>query len=269
MFVFAVRMLRDKWKSFVIYAIAAVAFLEMYIALFPTISQQAGQFNELLKTMPPELFKAMNMDPATLSFGNLQSYLSSEYMSFLWPILAVIFAISLANYISVSEIDKGTIETLASLPAKRIRIFFERYMAGLLLLIGFCIISLFGAIPLAIIHNTDFIIGNFYTATIGSFMFIWAVYSLATLFSVIFSEKGKATMASGGILIIMYVVFIVSTLKESLKDLQYISFFNYFSGSDLLAKNTYPEFSILVLGGFAVVVAIVAAFWFNRRDLSV
>lgn len=269
MFVFATRMLRDKWKSFVIYAIASIGFLEMYVALFPAISKQSGQFDQLLKTLPPELFKAMNMDPATLSFGNFQAYLSSEYMSFLWPILAIIFAVSLASYISVNEIDKGTIETLVSLPAKRSKIFFERYLAGLLMLAGFCAISLLGAIPLAKLHNTEFIFNNFLTAAIGSLLFIWAVYSLATLFSVLFSEKGKASMATGGVLILMYVVFIISTLKESLKDLQYISFFNYFSGSELLAKNIYPEYAVLALGGFAVVTTLAALFWFSRRDLSV
>jgi len=269
MFVFATRMLRDKWKSFVIYAIAAVAFLEMYIALFPVVHQRANQFDQVIKTFPPEIFKAMNIDPSSLSFANIESYLSSEYMSFLWPILAIIFAISLANYISINEIDKGTIETLASLPARRSKVFLQRYLTGLLMLVGFCIISLFGAIPLAILHNTDYIVENFLTAAVGSFLFIWAVYSLATLFSVIFSEKGKSTMASGGVLILMYVVFIISTLKESIKDLQYISFFNYFSGSDLLVKNSYPEYAFLVLGGFATLSTLIALLWFNRRDLSV
>lgn len=269
MFVFATRMFRDKWKSFVVYAISAICFLEMYVALFPAIREQAGQFSQLLKTMPPELFKAMNMDPATLSFGNLQSYLSTEYMSFLWPILAIIFAISLASYIAVNEIDRGTIETLASLPASRSRIFIERYMAGLTLLAVFCVISLFGAIPLAQLHKTEFIFNNFLTATVGSFLFIWAVYSLATLFSVLFSEKGKANMATGGVLTLMYVVYIVSTLQESLKNLQYFSFFNYFSGSDLLAKNIYPEYIFLALGGFAIIATLGALFWLERRDLSV
>jgi len=269
MFVFASRMLRDKWKSFVVYSIAAVAFLEMYVALFPSISQQSAQVDQLLKTFPPELFKAMNMDPAVLSFSNFQAYLSSEYMSFLWPILAIVFAVSIASYIAVNEIDKGTIETLASLPAKRSRVFLERYFAGLLLLAGFCVISMLGAIPLAILHSTDYVLVNFITATVGSFLFILAVYSLATLFSVIFSDKGKASMASGGILILMYVVFIVSTLQDNLKDLKYTSFFNYFSGSELLAKNIYPQYSFIALGGFAIVATICAMVWFNRRDLSV
>ncbi|OIP86030.1 hypothetical protein AUK57_01815 [Candidatus Saccharibacteria bacterium CG2_30_41_52] len=262
-------MLRDKYISFLVYSLSAVGFIEMYIALFPSISQQAGQIDQMIKSFPPEFFKAMNMDPSALSFSTLESYLSTEYMSFLWPILAIVFAISMANYISANEIDKGTIETLASLPAKRIRIFMERYFTGLLLIAGFSVISLFGAIPFAILHDANFILSNFVTASVGSFMFIWAIYSLAVLSSVVFSEKGKASMATSGILILMYVINIISSLNDSLKDLSYVSFFNYFSGSELLAKNIYPEYIFLVFGGFAIISTIIAAIWFNNRDLSV
>ena len=269
MFVFAIRMLRDRWKSLVIYSITALGFLEMYIALFPVVHQRANQFDLVIKTFPPEIFKAMNIDPNSLSFASIESYLSTEYMSFLWPILAIIFAISLASYISINEIDRGTIETLASLPARRSKIFLQRYFTGLILLAGFCIISLFGAIPLAILHNTEFIFNNFLTAVIGSFLFIWAVYSLTTLFSVVFSEKGKSTMATGGVLILMYVINIISALQKDFMDLKYFSFFHYYKGSDLLAMNIYTEYAVLALGGFAVVTTIGALIWFNRRDLSV
>jgi len=269
MFAFFNRMMRDKWKTFVGYSVSTLALLEMYVALFPAIREQAVKFDQILQTFPPALFKAMNMNPATLSFSTMESYLSSEYMSFLWPILAIIFAISIANYISVNEIDKGTVETLASLPASRTRIFMERYLAGLLMMAGFAVVSLLGAVPLAMIHGADFIFANFLTATIGSFLFLWAVYSLATLCSVIFSEKGRASMISGGILTFMYVAFVVSTLQDSFKNLRYISFFNYFSGSDLLASNIYSEYSIPVLIGFSVLITIISLLWFKKRDLSV
>jgi ABC-2 type transport system permease protein len=269
MFAFAIRMFRDKYKSFIVYSLSAIGFVEMYIALFPSIRQQSGQIDQMIRTFPPEMFKAMNMDPSTLSFSTLESYLSTEFMSFLWPILAIIFVLSIANYISVNEIDKGTIETLVSLPAKRIRIFVERYFMGLILIAGFCVISIFGAIPFAILHNTDYIFANFVTAAVGSFLFAWAVYSLAVLSSVIFSEKGKASMVTSGVIILMYVMNVISSLNDGLKNLHYFSFFNYFNGSDLLAKNIYPEYIFWVLGGFALVATLIAAAWFNRRDLSV
>lgn len=269
MFAFASRMFRDKLKSLIIYSIFSIGFLEMYVAIFPIISQRADQFDKILSTLPPEVFKAVGMDVSTLSFGNFESYLSTEYISLLWPILAIIFAISIANYISVNEVDKGTIETLMSLPVNRTRIFIERYFTGLLILFIFCAISIFGVLPLAMIHGVDFSFVNYLTTTIGSCLFIWAIYSLATLMSVIFSEKGKATMISAGILMLMYVVHIISTLNESLKNIQYLSFFHYYKGSDLLAKNVYPEFVLLALGGFAILSTIGAIVWFNRRDLSV
>lgn len=269
MSVFATRMFKDKYKSLVFYCIGAVALLEMYVALFPAIREQAVNFDKMLKSFPPELFKAMNMDPSTLSFTTLESYISSEYMSFLWPILAVIFAISLANYISVNEVEKRTSEILLSLPASRTRIFLERYFTGLAILAVFCAVSLYGVIPLAMLHKADFIAPNYTTASVGSFLFAWACYSLATISSVMFSEKGRANMVSSGLLILMYVMFVVSTLQSSVSNLRYFSFFNYFSGGSLLANNTYPENIFLTLGGFSIIAMTVSLIRFKRRDMSV
>lgn len=269
MLAFAKSMLHDKYKSFIVFSLGAVAFLEMYVALFPSISKQSSQIDQMMKAFPPEFFKAFNMDPSLLSFKSLESYMSTEYMSFLWPILAIIFAISMANYIAVREIDSGTIELVSSLPVSRIRVFVERYLTGLLLIAGFSAVSLFGIIPLALFHNIDYASANYLTASIGSFFFVWAVYSLATLPSVIFSEKNKSTAVTSGILMLMYVINIISSLQDNLKGLRYFSFFNYFIGSELLAKNSYPKYVFLALGGFATAVTIVALIWYKRRDLSV
>jgi len=269
MFVFAKRMLRDKFKSFLIYSVASIAFIEMFVAIFPSIKDQAAKVDQLMKVFPPALFKAFNMDISSMSFGNFETFLSSKYLGMMWPVLLIIFAISLANYIVVNEIEKGTIETLMSLPAKRSKIFLQRYFAGLGLLAGFCIIGIFGAIPLAMLHGVDFAIANYFTAAIVAFLFAWAIYSLAIFFSTIFSEKGKASMMSGGILVVMYVLSVVAALNDNLVNLKYFSFFHYFNGSELLAKNVIPDYAVLALGGFGLVALIVSLIIFKRRDLSV
>jgi ABC-type transport system involved in multi-copper enzyme maturation permease subunit len=269
MLAFTRRMLRDKYKSFIVYSIAAIVFLETYIALFPAMQKQAAQLDKLIGAMPPDMFKAFNMDPSALYFHSLEPFLSTDYLSFLWPILAIVFAVSMANYLLVNEVEKGTIDTLASLPVTRNRIFIERYLTGLLLLAVFTLVGIFGAIPLAQLNNVHFVLANYVTTACGALLFGWAVYSLATLFSVIFSDKGRATMATGAILIVMYVGNAVALINDKIKDLKYFSFFHYFSGSDLLAHNTYPGYILPVLGGFAVIVSVAALVWVNRRDLSV
>lgn len=269
MFAIAIRMIKDKYKSLLIYCLSALAFLEMYIALFPTVKEQSATFDQIMKTMPPELFKVMNMDSSSFSFSTMEAYLSTEYMSFLWPILAIVFAISMASYIAIREIDKGTVEVLCSLPISRTKIFVSRYIAGLKMLAIFCIVSLLGVVPFAILHNSDYILGNYVTAAIGAFLFVWAVYSLATFVSVICSEKGKATMITSGILLLMYVLNVIANLNENLVNIKYLSFFHYFNGPELLNKNSLATYAILTLGGFAIVTAVVAAVRFGRRDLSV
>ena len=269
MLVFARRMIKDRYKSLFFYCIGTVGLLEMYVALFPAIRDQSVNFQKVIQNFPPELFKAMNMDPAMVNFSTMEAYLSTEYLSFLWPVIAVIFSISLANYISVAEIEKRTSETLLSLPTRRIRIFLERYFTGLLMIAIFCAFSIYGVMPLSIMHGADYLAQNYTTAFLGSLLFTTACYSLATLSSVIFSERGRASTVSSGIIIVMYVMFVVSTLQESVKNLRYGSFFNYFSGGELLAKNHYPDTMLLALGLFSIVALVVAAIRFNSRDMSV
>ena len=269
MFAFFTRMIRDKFKLFLIYSLTAIGLLEMYVALFPTLQKNAVQFDAVMKTFPPEMFKAMNMDPASLSMGNFESYLSSEFMSFLWPILAIVFAISLANYICINEVDKGTIEALISLPAKRIKIFIQRYFAGLLLLFCFCLISIFAVIPLAEIHNINYVFANYKVAAVGLMLFIWVVYSTATFVSVIFSEKGKSSLTVGGILVLMYVFNIISALNSQLVNLKYFSIFYYFNGSELLGKGAYTEHIFIALGGVALAMVILSVIVFRKRDLAI
>jgi ABC-2 type transport system permease protein len=261
------RMLRDKYKSLAIFSLSSVVFLEMYVALYPSMRDQSDSMDQLLQTMPPEVFKAINIDPSAVSFSTLEAFLSMEFLSFLWPILAVIFAISLASYIVVNEIDKGTVETLASLPATRLKIFVERYLAGLVLAIGFTGFSMLSPMLLATIHGIDFVAVNYWTTFLGASVFIWAVFSLALLFSALMSDKARSTMLASGVLILMYVLNIISNLNDDFKNLQYVSFFHYFNGMDLMSKNTMDAALVPVLGVTAIVLSFAALWVFRRRDL--
>lgn len=268
MMAFFIRMLRDKYRLWLGYIVMTIILIETYVALFPSIKQQASGFDQMLQSMPAGLLKAFGMDPANFSFGSFQGYMSSEYLSFLWPIIAIAFAISIANYVSVRETDSGTIEALLSLPVQRSRILLERYLAGLVLIVTFAFASLLSALPLAQLHNVTFQTDNFITAAIGASLFTACVYTLATLMSVLFTVKGKATMVSSGILIAMYVMNVIASLNDNLKNLRYGSIFNYFNGSDLLSKNVYPDYMFIALGGAIIILFSLAAVWFNRRDFS-
>lgn len=268
MVAFIKRMIKDKYKSTFVYSFVAICFMELYVALFPSLNKMSSQLNEIIRTMPSGLFKAFNIEPSSFSFGNIESLLASKHFSMVWPIMAIVLAISIANYLIVNEIDKGTAESLMSLPVKRSKIFISRYYGGIILLLIFNILSIFCIFPLASLHNVDFIWQNNITLFFGSFIFTWACYSIALFISTIFSEKGKANMTYGGIILVSYFINILASLKDNLSNLKYFSIFNYYNSETLLIKNTYPNYFLLAFSFLIIIFSFLAFYRFITRDIS-
>ena len=263
------RTIKDKRLSLLIYSIASVGFLEMYIALFPSLQQQSKQLSELMKSYPDSFFKAFNIDPNSLSFSEIGSYLGMEQFNFIWPIMAIAFVLGFANYSLAGEVEKGTAEILLSQPVSRLKVFFIKYLVGFIFIAIFTFISVFAIIPLAKIHGANIDISKISFFALVSFLFVWAIFGLAMLVSSFFSEKGKTVFTVSGILILMYVANIIGGLKDNLKDLRYLSFFNYFQPANVIDKGQVDKLTFFVFIGVAIISSLLAAFWFNKKDITV
>jgi ABC-2 type transport system permease protein len=262
------RSLKDKRLQLLIISGSALGFLEMYIALFPTLQKQASQMAKLLQDYPETMLKAFNIDKSSLTFERVGQFLAMEQFSFIWPILAIVLVISFANYAFAGEKERGTIELLLSQPISRTRLFFARYLTGLIAIVVFCLISILAIFPLTKLHGIDAQANGVLLLLIISLLFAWAVYGIAFLASVIFSEKGKATFAVGGILILSYVLNIVANLKESLHILRYFSVFYYYNPTQAIDKihlldGTLPVFIIIIIVTFCL-----GMIWFKKQDIS-
>ncbi len=263
------RTVKDKKLSLIVYSIASLGFLELYIALFPALQKQSQQLSELMKAYPDSFFQAFNIDRNQLMFSEIGSFLGMEQFNFIWPVMAIALAIGFANYCFAGEVEKGTAEILLSQPLSRLKIFVTRYLAGLSFLAIFTFISVFAIIPLAKMHGASVDSSKIAFFALISFLFVWAVYGLAMLASSFFSEKGKAAFTVSGILVVMYVLNIISGLKESLKDLQYLSFFNYYQPAKVIDKGQVENLTVIVFISVAIIASLLAALWFNRRDVAV
>jgi ABC-type transport system involved in multi-copper enzyme maturation permease subunit len=102
-----------------------------------------------------------------------------------------------------------------------------------------------------------------------SLAFGWAVYSLSIFFSSIFSSRGRVYSLSGLLYVAMYVIFILVALKDSLKNLQYISFFYYYNINDALIHNRLDHQSMAVFLGVGLISTVLALIVFQRRDIAV
>ena len=263
------RTIKDRRIVLLIYCLGIVGFLWMYVGMFPSFADKKEQFNQLMQYYPKELMQAFGVTEITQIFSSLENFLAMEQFSIVWPIVVIALAVSIGGASIAGEIEAGTIETLLELPVSRIKIFFAKYLAGLVLLAIFTAVSVFAVIPLAAAYHVDYQTSHYVTTFVIGLLFAWAIMSLAFFFSVVFNSKGKAYFIPVGILIAMYVLKILSSLKDSLKDFKYSSFFYYFDANKSLIDNTIDHWSYLVFGGVIVVFTIVAVIWFSKRDIAV
>lgn len=269
MFTIFWRTIKNRKISLIAYSLASVAFLEMYVALFPMFADRQEEFDKLLELYPDQLFQALGMDKASFTLAKIESFVAAEHFSLIWPIMLIILVIAFGSVQIAGEIEKGTIETILAQPISRLKIFFSKYLAGLFNLLIYVVISIFTIVPLAMLHSVNYKLENWITMAILGFLFGLAVFSLSMLASSIFSEKGKSNFTVGGIIILMYVINVVATFKENLKDLRYLSFFYYYDFSAALNKNTIDNTAIWVFLGVSVVATVLGAIWFMRRDIAV
>ena len=267
MFTIIWRTIRDRKTSLIAYLLVAVLLLWMYIALFPAMQEQSKALSTAFESLPEAFFKAFGIED--LNISSVESFLAMEHFSIVWPLMAILLLVTIAGRGLAGQIEQGTIEIILSCPVSRMRIFFAKYLAGIISLFVFTIASIFTIAPFAAMHSVDYAIGNFASVSVISFLFGWAVFSVAIMFSTIFSERGRVYMATGGILLIMYVLNIAAALNKNLNKLKLASFFHYYNFNDAIIRNTLHATDLTVFVAVAVVCTIISAWVFQKRDICV
>lgn len=266
MFTIFLRIIKDRRTVTIIYCVTSILLLWMYIALYPSFKEQSAAMEQMLQSYPEGMLKAFNFD--IKSFTTLEGFLSTEQFSFMWPLLAILATVGFAGTAIAGEIEKGTIEITLSEPISREKLFISRYFAGLMILLIFVVVSVFSAIPLANIYNININNSGFAAMALLCFIFAWAIYSLAMFFSCVFSDKGKVFFISGGLIVLMYVVNIVSALKENLNNLKYGSFFYYYNPTNALYNNKIDDWAYVIFISTAIIFFIFGLIWFSKRDIA-
>lgn len=261
------QVLYNKRKLLSIYSFVGIAFVWMYVALFPAFAKQGEEFNKLLESYPEQLTAVLGIE--NLSFSTLQNFLALEYFSILWPLLVILVTLGFAASTISGEVEKGTVELILSKPVSRLALFFGSYFAAATGIIIFIIFSVFSVIPLSQLHGVEIEIMNYVSVAYVGLLFGLAVLSVGFLFSVMFSEKSKVNYATGGVLGFMYVLTLASNLSEKFASQKYLSFFYYFDGVNVLIKNEINPLSIAVFLVVIVVFTSYAAYHFHNRDIAV
>ena len=261
------RSLRNRRISTIAYSLSGIAMLELYVALYPSLSTQIQAYDEIAKAFPEALMKAFGIEE--LIFTTFEGYISTEHFSFIWPLLVIFLAIGYASSSIAGEIENRTIGLSLSQPISRDQYYWGKYFAGIVILAIFMVASLLVIFPLTAIHNVTINGGHIMAAMVIGSLFGLAVFSFGMAISSLMSERSHVSMATGGILVLMYVANIVAGLKPSLENLKYASIFNYFEISKAITKGQIKLSSVMVFLVIAVVCGLAGWIIFRRRDITV
>lgn len=261
------RNILDRKIALASFILANLVFLWMFVAVFPELQAQAADFEQLLEAYPEGLLDAFGIE--TVAFDNIELFLSFEHYSIIWPLITAFFVLSLAGKGLAGEVETGTAELLLAKPVSRLTWFFSRYGTGVLLILIYTFLSTAGVVPLAAAYGLEVdVLKNFYVSILGV-AFALAVYSMGMMFSAMVSEKSRAYMFGGGILLLMYLFAVASRLVEAAENLQYASFFYYFDVNVPLVDGRLEALPFYIFGGVIVVTTIIGAIWWHKRDIAV
>ena len=256
-----------KW-SVIIYSALSAFFLLLYVALFPSLQSQTQALTEVLKTMPEGLLKALGSAPDQLSNFTLEALLNSKQFSIIFQLFAAILAFGIAASDLAGEVENGTIEYLLSQPVSRLKLYFARFFSGLILLAIFVAASTLLVMPMASAFHVAYVANGYYKLFADGLLFSMALYAFSYFLSAMFSSKGRVVGISSGLLVIMYAIFIVSALKDSLDKIKYASLFHYFPG-EILSTGHIDKLGVWIFLIIIILFTALGAIIFKKRDIAI
>lgn len=258
--------IQNKRTSLIVYCLGMAGFMFMYIAIYPTILEQADQLEELMAAYPQAFLQAFGIE--NFSFNTIEKFLAVEYYSAIWPLAMITLLVSTTSGAIAGEIEQGTAELLLAKPVSRAKIFMGKYLGAMAMVVLFNGVTVFSVFPAAWAFNIEVDANAQFMILVLTLLFALATMSLGFLSSSLFSERSRASLLTGSVLITMYVVNLVASLVSDLEWLQYTSLFHYFDHESALLDVSLSWPNALAMIGFAAISTVAAYRVFVARDIS-
>jgi ABC-2 type transport system permease protein len=255
-----------KWSLFW-YCFAAVALLWTYAATYKSSLASSQQLLEVIKSYPKALIDAFGLN--SLAGSSVEQYLNGKHFSFLWPLMAILMALSRAGSQLAGEIQDRTMGLLLAMPLPRIAIFAAKYVAGVLTIVVFTALSVFPIIPLASAYGIETHPRILVAMWVLTTLFMWSVYAFGLLVSSFVSQPGRVYALGAAALLVSYMANIVALLSDKVGWLKQVSLFHYFDTATVLGTGHIGASAIIVFVAVIVAASAAAAWRFNNRDIHV
>lgn len=256
---------RDQRRALVGWGVSLALLDAMMLAFWPSLKDQAAEFERLLANYPPA-FKALFGEMNAIGTG--PGYLQVELFSFMLPLLFAIYAIGRGSDAIAGQEERGSLELLLAEPVSRARILVERAFAiaaGTLVLAAVSwIVLTAGDVVLAM----DVGALRLARATLAAALFGLATGALALLVGAARGRRGLAVATGAGVGVGSYLIEALARASGKAEWARPLMPYRHYAASAELVK-TFEWWGFIALAGICVAAVALATWAFERRDVGV
>lgn len=256
--------LYDQRRALLGWAVGLALFVAMYVAIWPSLRNQPAM-SDFLDQMPQTFRALFAMSGADMSTP--VGYIKIELLSFMGPLLLLLYAIAAGAAAVAVEEDRRTLDLLLATPVSRQRIVLEKLGAmvlGTALLAAVTGAALIGEGRLADMHLPVDKVG----AVMLHMALLAVVYgTLALTIGALTGNPAISRTVPAVAAVLAYVVNGLGAVVSWLKPWQKFSPFYQYAGHDPLV-NGVSVVAVLVAVGTVLALAVIAVFGFRRRDVG-
>lgn len=179
----------------------------------------------------------------------------------------VVMSVLLFISVSATDEDSGRMQTLLTLPVSRTKVYFEKWLA-VLVVIGIVLLCLVGALyaGLAIIHK-DADGWRVFESVANLWLACSAMGTVGFSVAMLTGKKALSIAIVSGYALFCIILSSLTPAVEGLKDVDKLSLLHYYNNPQIM-QNGLDGMHILVLGGALVVLTVLGWAGFTRRSIN-
>lgn len=234
----------------------------LIVAFYDVFGERQADFMKMIESYPPEFLAFFGTDKQGMM--SPEGYLGMYGFSFL-PIIIGFFAVLAGSNLIAGDEERGRLDLVIAHPVGRTAFFFGRFFAFagatacILILgwVGFCV--LLNSSSLGITW------GEMALPFISSLAQALIYGTLALLLSMLLPARSFASIISGLVMVVGYVLSSMASLNAKLESLARLFPYTYFQGSEAFTNLNLTWLSALLVA--SMIMALLGWWRFVRRDI--
>lgn len=260
-----VKTLWDQRRALLAWTLGILALVGMYAGIYPSMSG-SNAYDDIINQMPSALRDLFTAGTST-DFSSGPGYVYMELLSFMAPLLVLVYAIGAGASAVAGEEERHTLDLLLVAPVRRTRVVWQKFlalMAGVFLMaatMGVALVA-FGAAAGMGLATRNVAAAMLHLALLGL-----VFGALALLIGAATGALSMARAVPALLAVVCYLVNGFATSVSWLHPLQKFSPFYQYLGHDPI-RSGLSLAALLVSTVTVVALVVLGSRLFERRDLA-